>query len=261
MSLSKLALSKKGYECKLVHEPLKCGICNHIPREPHTVTCCNENFCKSCIENVEQKWPWRGRCPRCGKSNFGHTLNKGYQKVLLELEVFCTNKCGMKFPLKYQDGHLNISPPKHRWLEGCPLVKIRCIYCNDETKIREVLVRQVVDTFTLKKLEDVYKTTISASSKWNQIGHELDIDSDILREIEMEDSQQQPPDENCEEGGQQNTTEHMGREQKCYKQMLEIWLQSNESANWINLIEAFQQEAVQEKLLALKVGKGNINIE
>ena len=106
----------------------ECPICLQVLRTPQQVTCCGYSFCKDCIEQVENS------CPCCKNEEFDYFHNKGLQRDLHKLNVYCSHNhegCQWVGELGQLDNHLNInlsSPEKY--LEGCQFVQIRCYYCN-----------------------------------------------------------------------------------------------------------------------------------
>ena len=55
-----------GYDCEFVAEVpsnCKCPICEKVLRDPHRVSCCEEEYCKACIEEVLKV------CPKCNTND------------------------------------------------------------------------------------------------------------------------------------------------------------------------------------------------
>ena len=57
----------KGYDCEFISKvpnEYKCPECKNVLRDPHRVSCCDEEYCKACITPLlRNKKP----CPQCGK--------------------------------------------------------------------------------------------------------------------------------------------------------------------------------------------------
>ena len=124
-------------------ETFHCHLCSYILHDPHTVTCCEENFCKSCITKVKEK---HGRCPKCGArpQDFAHYPNKKLCEVLLQFQVYCMNECSWEGALKEHTIHLNINPSNQEWLEGCDLIRVKCVHCKLEINERSWLLEHLV---------------------------------------------------------------------------------------------------------------------
>ena len=230
-----VARSKEGAKCKFAFEPLICSICNYILREPHAVSCCQQTFCKTCILTLKDS---KKKCPGCHKKEFEFTLCEDLNKVLGQFEVHCSNKCGWKGPLKDHDNHMNLNPPDDKRLEGCGKVKVKCIYCGEESHPRHILLTKVEAVFSAPKWNDVSKITISASEKWNQIGVALEMDSTTMEEIKSE----------YEAEGIHT----------CYCKLIKKWIESSESANWSKLLTAFKAPSVKLETLFRDVERSKI---
>ena len=224
-----MALSKKEFECSFPSAPLKCTICKFILREPHTVGCCEQNFCKNCISEVKQN---HGNCPSCTRPDFVHSPNKDLYEVLLQFEVYCTNVCGWKGLLKVHDRHLNINPPNEKWLEGCTKVEVQCIYCKSEVKRRQDLLKYLEKVLDQSKVEAIITiTSEKVHTKWIHLGDELSLDSSTIDEIRQKNK---------------NT-------QDCYIELLQKWITTTGTANWLKLLQALRNPAVGFKTLSMDV--------
>jgi len=83
-----------GYECKFVEPPTsafktKCPVCRLILREPHLVSCCGTSFCHTCIQRLQAD---NSPCPTCRKDSFQLFPNKGLERSLKQLQVYCTHR-------------------------------------------------------------------------------------------------------------------------------------------------------------------------
>ena len=122
---------KCGYSCEFVDPPptllqSECSICLQILYLPHLISCCGHNYCKLCINQVMEK---SRPCPLCNEETFTVLHNKGLQRSLNELIVFCSNVklgCQWKGRLGEFERHLNEEPDMEFQLTGCPYVEIEC---------------------------------------------------------------------------------------------------------------------------------------
>ena len=120
-----------GYECDLVEEQPKfqwqCQICHCILREPHQVKCCGYSFCKVCIEQAQAK---KRECPLCNEIIEAIFYDKGLERTLNELRVYCTHKdkgCEWEGELGELGKHLDSPDNK---LAGCKFENTECIFCT-----------------------------------------------------------------------------------------------------------------------------------
>ena len=125
-----------GYECEFVKRPpdigfqTECSICLQVLKEPHIISCCGHSFCKSCIEQVERDGK---SCPLCNEAGFSLIHNKGLERSLRELEVYCTHRkvrCEWVGKLGVLEQHLNYNPEPEKQLEGCCIVEAKCVHAN-----------------------------------------------------------------------------------------------------------------------------------
>uniref|UniRef100_A0A1X7V582 RING-type E3 ubiquitin transferase n=1 Tax=Amphimedon queenslandica TaxID=400682 RepID=A0A1X7V582_AMPQE len=66
-------------------DELKCSICTFVLCDPHQVTCCAKRFCKSCLDQMEDK-----RCPLC-REPINYFKDGGINRKVIALKVHCTN--------------------------------------------------------------------------------------------------------------------------------------------------------------------------
>ena len=134
------------------HFELECPVCLNILTEPHLVTCCGNNFCKSCIERVKAS---DGACPMCKERRYQSFADKKCLRIINGLQVYCLNRkkgCHWKGQLKYLSTHTNQSKTEGECLyqevkcqcgsKGqrqyldyheqwrCPQRPFKCTYCN-----------------------------------------------------------------------------------------------------------------------------------
>ena len=109
------------------HIDIECPVCLNILSEPHQVTCCGHNFCKSCIERVKAS---NGACPMCKERRYQSFIDKKCLRIINGLQVYCTNKdkgCQWKGELKNLSTHLN----KGKREGECQYQQgIECRYCR-----------------------------------------------------------------------------------------------------------------------------------
>ena len=136
-----------GFDLEFVESPPKivqseCPVCLLVLREPYQVTCCGYSYCKACIERVKaDKEP----CPCCKNNLFDDYPNKGLQRSLFSLKVFCIHRkegCQWTGEFGQLESHLNIDPPQHHQLEGCMCVEGACQYCLKLFKRLQLLEHQ-----------------------------------------------------------------------------------------------------------------------
>ena len=131
-----MASEGAGYDCEFVSPPpavlqTECSICLLILREPHLISCCGHNFCRVCVERIQN---YGKPCPLCNEDLFTTLRNKGLERALNELEVQCEHKgsgCSWSGELGALDNHLK---------GQCPLVEVECRYanCHHVTKRKDV---------------------------------------------------------------------------------------------------------------------------
>ena len=124
-----------GYECEFIQRPpeifqTECSICLQVLKEPHLISCCGHSFCKPCIKQVKKDGM---SCPLCNEAGFSLMHNKGLERSLRELEVYCTNRkvgCEWVGKLGVLEQHLNVNPELEKQLEGCGIVEAKCVHAN-----------------------------------------------------------------------------------------------------------------------------------
>jgi TNF receptor-associated factor 4 len=122
---------QEGFMCEFtkVLEELfetKCPICNKVLREPYQADCCGKSYCRLCIERHKSNLQ---PCLECESKAFNLFHNKGLQKTIYGLSVYCTYKnegCDWTGELKELDNHLNTHPQASKVLDGCEFVAINC---------------------------------------------------------------------------------------------------------------------------------------
>ncbi|XP_019853780.1 PREDICTED: uncharacterized protein LOC100640627 [Amphimedon queenslandica] len=112
---------------------IECPVCLHILKDPHQVSCCGRNFCKSCIERIKAS---NGSCPTCmcKEERYQSFEDKNIGRIINGLQVYCTNMmegCQWKGDLKNISTHLS-----KEIREGeCQFEEVKCRY--DDCQIRD----------------------------------------------------------------------------------------------------------------------------
>lgn len=122
---------QEGFECEFTEElqkilETKCLICKRVLREPYQADCCGKSYCHQCIERHKSA---HQPCLECGSKAFMLFHNKGLQKTIYGLCVYCTYKnegCDWTGELKELDNHLNVYPQATKVLDSCQFVAINC---------------------------------------------------------------------------------------------------------------------------------------
>ena len=228
-----MALSKPldGFRCSFTYSPLKCRVCNFILRDPQSVDCCKQNFCRGCIVKVKDN---DGVCPHCSK-DFVHYSNVQLASILDTSEVYCMYRCGWKGLLCEHDNHLNLYPdPKETWLDGCRDAKVSCIYCKNETTLRYLLLDRIKYTLSISKLDCVCSITVDIQNKWYDVGLVLELKTETLDSIKSR----------CTDPS------------ACYHEMLKNWITTSSQPCWRKLLQALETTAVDHKKLAVTIERG-----
>ena len=133
-----------GYECEFVVPPpdvlpTECAICLHVLREPHLISCCGHNYCRSCISPVAKG---QRPCPLCSEPTFTVLHNKGLERSLNEQLVRCPRSaigCGWTGALGKLLRHLNEEPEPGEQLSGCDYIRIECAHGCGAKLLRHVM--------------------------------------------------------------------------------------------------------------------------
>ena len=102
-----------GYDYDFIELPpsifqTECPICHLILREPYQVTCCGTSFCHTCIQRLQTD---ETHCPACREDKFEVFPNKGLNRSLKQLQVYCTRRkdgCQWRGELGELNQHLNV---------------------------------------------------------------------------------------------------------------------------------------------------------
>uniref|UniRef100_A0A1X7T7G4 RING-type domain-containing protein n=1 Tax=Amphimedon queenslandica TaxID=400682 RepID=A0A1X7T7G4_AMPQE len=129
---------------------LKCSKCHLVLCDPQQATCCAKRFCKSCLDQMEDK-----RCPSC-REPINCFRDGGINREIMGLKVYCTNSeegCEWQGTINETDDtsidtHLNTCPYqlvpctngcgekirrnslKTHLTDNCLERMVNCQYCN-----------------------------------------------------------------------------------------------------------------------------------
>ena len=133
-----------GYDCEFVEPPqkafqTKCPVCLQILKEPHLISCCGHKFCRECIERIEKE---KKPCPLCNVPDFTFMRERGLERSLKELEVWCSYReegCEWKGKLGELEEHLNRDPSPENQLKECQFVEVECTHkCGEWFQRRHI---------------------------------------------------------------------------------------------------------------------------
>ena len=106
---------------------IECPLCLDLLEEPCLIGCCRYKFCRECVvqvKNADQP------CPLCGKQDFPFMRERGLERFLNGLEVWCPHRlkgCEWKMERGKLKEHLNQNPTPENRLNGCQFVEIECV--------------------------------------------------------------------------------------------------------------------------------------
>ena len=102
-------------------EELTCSICMKVLCEPHMINCCEQSFCKECLDEWCRN---NNTCPHCRSTDFSTIFRKQINRKVSQLKVYCPNKqhgCKAELKISEYDSHLSLANNK-----GCSYVKLDC---------------------------------------------------------------------------------------------------------------------------------------
>ena len=140
--MPRLKMATTGYDCSFVDRasrPFECCVCLLLLREPHLVSCCGSHFCHGCIDQVRRAG---GPCPFCAESQFSSMRNKGMEREMKQMRVWCTHHergCEWSGELGKLEAHTNLQSGDCRYVEvecawGCGAKMERRFYQEHEAK-------------------------------------------------------------------------------------------------------------------------------
>ena len=121
---------KRDYEfVEALPEELTCSICMKVLCQPHLVNCCEQQFCKECLD----EWFRSNKiktCPHCRSTDFSTILLKQKSRKVGELKVYCLNKrhgCKAELKISEYENHLRqLNPLSASTAEVCQYIEVNC---------------------------------------------------------------------------------------------------------------------------------------
>ena len=113
----------KGYQCVFIDSvpgDFYCKKCILVARNISLTSCCTENFCQTCIADIQEQGE---PCPECGTQQFTVLSHVKNQKQINLLKLYCSMKergCDWSGTLDQLDTHLD----PH--LDNCQYVDTKC---------------------------------------------------------------------------------------------------------------------------------------
>ena len=147
-----------GYDFDFVDPPpysLQCPVCLSALREPALLSCCGVKGCASCIGRIKAAGK---SCPICQPS-FDTMLDKQFQRKVLNLCVFCSNKeegCEWKGELRDIETHLQ---------KACDYVEEECRYGCGRHYQRRLLRDHEMDECAQRPQEVITQSLIRKMAK------------------------------------------------------------------------------------------------
>ena len=134
-----------GYECELVSIPpeavqTKCVVCLLLPREPCLMSCpCGEKICRDCAAQLKRGCK---PCPRCNTLQFTFIRDHGLERLLMGLEVLCSQKkngCAWRGKLEEFESHLKPRATTSNINTGCQCLEVECVNgCGEVLQRRHI---------------------------------------------------------------------------------------------------------------------------
>ena len=128
-------MASAGYDCEFISEVpnhYKCPICTKVLRDPYRVSCCDEEYCKTCIEQVLRD---NRPCPECNiTDDINISKSRKTKKNVDNLRCRCSNQregCDWKGELQELEDHLNENPTNENQLKGCDFTRVHCQHCQE----------------------------------------------------------------------------------------------------------------------------------
>ena len=110
--------------------------------QPHLVNCCEQQFCKDCLE----EWSRSNKtCPHCRSTDFSTILLKQKSRKVGEVKVYCPNKrhgCKAELKISEYQNHLRQLNPlliSASTAEVCQYIEVNCpLQCTAKIFLGEV---------------------------------------------------------------------------------------------------------------------------
>ena len=121
-------------------EELTCSICTKVLCQPHLVNCCEQQFCKDCLDEWSRSYK---TCPHCRSTDFSTILLKQKSRKVGEVKVYCLNKrhgCKAELKISEYENHLRqLNPLSASTAEVCQYIEVNCPYqCTAKIFLGEV---------------------------------------------------------------------------------------------------------------------------
>lgn len=122
-----------GYDCQLVGDVEKnvhCTFCLQIFKDPYVLSCCQNHFCRPCIEKLRREGV--RTCPICRKAHSPQLRaapSRAMKDFVEALWVCCRHResgCPWNGELRFFSQHLDPSLPIPN--AGCPFHEVACSY-------------------------------------------------------------------------------------------------------------------------------------
>lgn len=147
-----------GYNCNLVKPHPKqmriyCMLCRAILCDPCLTTCCGENFCQGCLEQLIEA---NSTCPGCWAVGYDGFNNEALQKELKKIEVYCEHQdegCQWIGTLKKLKTHLN--PYNIDDSKSCSWIQVQCHLCSKHVP-RNILQRHLAESCMQRRYQCQY---------------------------------------------------------------------------------------------------------
>ena len=89
--------SSGGYEYEFIAIPpdrVLCKICQNPCRDAYLTGCCGTNFCHYCLQQLKKQAAVNKSCPICREEKFKIFPNKGLDREIKSLSIYCENRKG-----------------------------------------------------------------------------------------------------------------------------------------------------------------------
>ncbi len=134
-----------GYNCEFVNEVpgnCKCPVCENVFQDPQRVSCCEEEYCRACIEQALRDVR---RCPNptCRKNSDDITISEARRtkRQVDQLRCYCSNRregCEWEGELQELGNHRNENPTNENQLNGCNFTRVDCQWCQEMLPRNEI---------------------------------------------------------------------------------------------------------------------------
>ena len=101
---------------------IHCGICLGLLIDPQLTQCCGHHFCHACLNRIVRD---KRSCPLCNTPQVKAMLNKGLQRTINGMEIYCSNKshgCSWQGEVRGLGDHLQRGEREGE----CQYTKVEC---------------------------------------------------------------------------------------------------------------------------------------